>query len=176
MPIAEFSIQLRNARIAQGFSQNEVATILHVTRQSISKWENGRGYPDLDNLIQLSEVYKMSIDNLLKESSELKDQINTNNAEIAEKRVQLKKINMDLYQNTDEGLLLIILTIISAIIPPVGIFMPVYVMWRNNKYNSLYKTIIFVSILVIIISLISTYVLLSDTWLKPSNTTVYQIK
>ncbi len=118
----------------------------------------------------------MSIDNLLKESSELKDQINTNNAEIAEKRVQLKKINMDLYQNTDEGLLLIILTIISAIIPPVGIFMPVYVMWRNNKYNSLYKTIIFVSILVIIISLISTYVLLSDTWLKPSNTTVYQIK
>ncbi|MCI1552854.1 MAG: helix-turn-helix domain-containing protein [Levilactobacillus sp.] len=41
--IAEFSIQLRNARIAQGFSQNEVATILHVTRQSISKWENEGG-------------------------------------------------------------------------------------------------------------------------------------
>lgn len=153
-----------------------MATILHVTRQSISKWENGRGYPDLDNLIQLSEVYKISIDNLLKENAELKGQTNTNNVEIAKKRARLKKINMDLYQNTDEGLLLIILAIISAIIPPIGIFMPVYVMWRNNKYNILYKTIIVVSVIVIIISLISTYVILSDTWLKPSNTTVYQIK
>ncbi|WP_404819929.1 helix-turn-helix domain-containing protein [Levilactobacillus suantsaiihabitans] len=36
-------MQLRNARIVQGFSKNEVATILHVTRQSISKWENESG-------------------------------------------------------------------------------------------------------------------------------------
>jgi len=173
--MAEFAIQLKNARISQGFSQNEVATILHVTRQSISKWENGRGYPDLDNLIQLSDIYKMSIDNLLKQNIELKRKIGVNNEKIAEKRNQLKKVNKNLYQNSDEGLLLIILVIISSIIPPVGVFLPIYIIWRNNKYNSLYKTILFVSLVVILVSMVGTYVILSDNWIEPSKTTVYKV-
>jgi len=169
-------LQLKSARIAQGFSQNEVATILHVTRQSISKWENGRGYPDLDNLIQLSDIYKMSIDKLLKENSELKEQIDVNNEQIAEKRKQLKKINTSPYQNTDEGIILILLAMVSVLLPPVGIFLPMYVMWRNTKYNSLHKTIILVSLLVIVFSLISCYVVIEDKWITPSKTVVYQIK
>lgn len=169
------SIQLKNARISTGFSQNEIATILHVTRQSISKWENGRGYPDLDNLIMLSEIYKISIDDLLKENSELKKQIDANDTEIRIKREQLKKVNTSLYQNSDEGIMLIILTIISAIIPPLGIFLPGYIIYRNNKYNSLYKTILVVSIIVIGVSLINTFIIISDNWLRPSSTTVYNI-
>lgn len=118
----------------------------------------------------------MSIDNLLKENSELKDQINANNEQIAQKRAQLKKINTDFYQNTDEGMILIILSIISGLIPPVGILMPLYVMWRNNKYNSLYKTINLVCVIVIFISILGTYVIIVDNWLIPAKTTIYQIK
>ncbi|NLR10426.1 MULTISPECIES: helix-turn-helix domain-containing protein [Lactobacillaceae] len=173
--ITEVAVQLKKARIKSGFSQNEIATILHVTRQSISKWENGRGYPDLDNLIQLSEVYKISIDNLLKENDELKAKIDANEEKIAQKKQALKTVNTDLYQNIDEGVLLIILTLVSAILPPIGCILPLYVIWRNNKYNSLYKTIFVIALFVICVSLIGTYVIVSDNWLQPSNTEVYRI-
>jgi len=117
----------------------------------------------------------MSIDNLLKQNIELKRKIGVNNEKIAEKRNQLKKVNKNLYQNSDEGLLLIILVIISSIIPPVGVFLPIYIIWRNNKYNSLYKTILFVSLVVILVSMVGTYVILSDNWIEPSKTTVYKV-
>lgn len=157
-------------------SQNEVATILHVTRQSISKWENGRGYPDLDNLVRLSDIYQLSIDDLIRENSELASKIHANNAEIKEKQVQLKKVNTEIHQNTDEGLILILLVLASALIPPIGMVLPLYAIWRNTKYNSLHKTIIVISIVVMIVSLMGTYVIIDDNWITPSKTVVYQVK
>lgn len=157
-------------------SQNEVATILHVTRQSISKWENGRGYPDLDNLVRLSDIYQLSIDELIRENSELASKIHANNAEIKEKQVQLKKVNTEIHQNTDEGLILILLALASALIPPIGMVLPLYAIWRNTKYNSLHKTIIVISIVVMIVSLMGTYVIIDDNWITPSKTVVYQVK
>ncbi|AJA81341.1 hypothetical protein A6F53_12320 [Levilactobacillus brevis] len=157
-------------------SQNEVATILHVTRQSISKWENGRGYPDLDNLVRLSDIYQLSIDELIRENSELASKIHANNAEIKEKQVQLKKVNTEIHQNTDEGLILILLVLASALIPPIGMVLPLYAIWRNTKYNSLHKTIIVISIVVMIVSLMGTYVIIDDNWITPSKTVVYQVK
>ncbi len=53
--------------------------------------------------------------------------------------------------------------------------MPGYTIWRNTKYNSLYKTIILVSILVIILSILNCYVIINDNWIQPSQTTVYKI-
>lgn len=157
-------------------SQNEVATILHVTRQSISKWENGRGYPDLDNLVRLSDIYQLSIDELIRENSELASKIHANNAEIKEKQVQLKKVNAEIHQNTDEGLILILLVLASALIPPIGMVLPLYAIWRNTKYNSLHKTIIVISIVVMIVSLMGTYVIIDDNWITPYKTVVYQVK
>lgn len=157
-------------------SQNEVATILHVTRQSISKWENGRGYPDLDNLVRLSDIYQLSIDELIRENTELAAKIQANNAEIKEKQVQLKKVNTEIHQNTDEGLILILLVLASALIPPIGMVLPLYAIWRNTKYNSLHKTIIVISIVVMIVSLMGTYVIIDDNWITPSKTVVYQVK
>lgn len=157
-------------------SQNEVATILHVTRQSISKWENGRGYPDLDNLVRLSDIYQLSIDELIRENTELAAKIQANNAEIKEKQVQLKKVNTEIHQNTDEGLILILLVLASALIPPIGMVLPLYAIWRNTKYNSLHKTIIVIAIVVMIVSLMGTYVIIDDNWITPSKTVVYQVK
>lgn len=157
-------------------SQNEVATILHVTRQSISKWGNGRGYPDLDNLVRLSDIYQLSIDDLIRENSELASKIHANNAEIKEKQVQLKKVNTEIHQNTDEGLILILLVLASALIPPIGMMLPLYAIWRNTKYNSLHKTIIVISVVVMIVSLMGTYVIIDDNWITPSKTVVYQVK
>lgn len=147
-----------------------------MTRQSISKWENGRGYPDLDNLVRLSDIYQLSIDELIRENTELAAKIQANNAEIKEKQVQLKKVNTEIHQNTDEGLILILLVLASALIPPIGMVLPLYAIWRNTKYNSLHKTIIVISIVVMIVSLMGTYVIIDDNWITPSKTVVYQVK
>lgn len=147
-----------------------------MTRQSISKWENGRGYPDLDNLVRLSDIYQLSIDELIRENSELASKIHANNAEIKEKQVQLKKVNTEIHQNTDEGLILTLLVLASALIPPIGMVLPLYAIWRNTKYNSLHKTIIVISIVVMIVSLMGTYVIIDDNWITPSKTVVYQVK
>lgn len=168
--------KLKNARQSNGFSQNEIATILHISRQSISKWENDRGYPDLDNLIALSDLYKISIDELLKENEQLKDKIEENNTKINEKRKTLKSVNNRLYQNKDEGILLFIATVISALIPFLGIVVPFYILWRNNKYNSFYKTIIIASVLVILVSSYNIYAFTVENWLIPSQTTVVKVK
>lgn len=60
--------QLKFHRKQAGLSQTRLAEKLNISRQSVSKWENGRGYPDIDNLIFLSQLYDTSLDDLLKEN------------------------------------------------------------------------------------------------------------
>ena len=50
-----------------------MAAQLDVSRQTISSWETGNSYPDIDRLIQLSDVYQISLDVLLKEDSGMKE-------------------------------------------------------------------------------------------------------
>ena len=57
---------LKRRRKEHRLTQEEVASKLGISRQSISKWENGNSYPDIDNLILLSELYGVSVDNLLR--------------------------------------------------------------------------------------------------------------
>ncbi|WP_063516640.1 helix-turn-helix domain-containing protein [Schleiferilactobacillus harbinensis] len=61
----EFGITLKKIRLAKGYSQRFVAEQLNLTRQTVSKWENGRGYPDFENLVLLSGLYGVSIDQLV---------------------------------------------------------------------------------------------------------------
>ena len=51
-----FGDNLRRYRIEKGFSQNDVAEKLFVTRQCVSKWEKGATQPDLQTLKQISDL------------------------------------------------------------------------------------------------------------------------
>lgn len=64
MKLEEKLLQLRKEN---EFSQEALANQLNVTRQSVSKWESGQSLPDLDNLIRLSDIYGVSLDQLVKE-------------------------------------------------------------------------------------------------------------
>lgn len=64
---------MRETRQKKGVSQSTVAEHLNISRQSISKWENNSSYPDLDNLVRLSEYYEVTVDDLLKENQGLKN-------------------------------------------------------------------------------------------------------
>ena len=64
----EFREKLQLLRTNMKLSQEELANKLDISRQSITKWENGQSFPDIQNLIQLSEIFKVSIDRLVKEN------------------------------------------------------------------------------------------------------------
>ena len=66
-----FSDNLKKYRIAKGFSQNDIAERLFVTRQCVSKWEKGITEPDLQTLNRLSELLEVSVDTLVNENKEL---------------------------------------------------------------------------------------------------------
>ena len=61
--IANRLVQLRKQH---GYSQEELAAKLGLSRQAVSKWERAEASPDTDNLIMLSRVYGVSLDELLK--------------------------------------------------------------------------------------------------------------
>ncbi len=63
-------------------SQEQLAEVLNVTRQTVSNWENGNNYPDIETLIMISDKFKVSLDILLKGDKEMIKDINkkiTNN-------------------------------------------------------------------------------------------------
>lgn len=62
--------KLQLLRSKNGMSQEELAERLGISRQSVSKWESGQSVPDLKKLIILSDIYNVTIDNLVKDSDE----------------------------------------------------------------------------------------------------------
>ena len=73
----ELGGQIKRYRIRLGLSQEELADRIFVTRQSVSNWENGRTYPDLQSLLRLSDLFGLSLDELIKGDIEtMKEEIN----------------------------------------------------------------------------------------------------
>lgn len=61
----EFNNKLYELRKQKGLSQEELAGRLNVSRQTISKWEVGESAPDMDNLVSISELFGVSLDELV---------------------------------------------------------------------------------------------------------------
>ena len=61
----EFHEKITELRKSRGLTQEELAKILYVSRTAISKWESGRGYPNIDSLRELASFFSVSIDDLL---------------------------------------------------------------------------------------------------------------
>lgn len=61
-----FSKQLKKHRELNHFSQEMLAEKIYVTRQTISKWENDKSYPDIHNLVALSILFDITLDELVK--------------------------------------------------------------------------------------------------------------
>ncbi len=61
----EFNEKLQELRRQRGLTQEELAEILYVSRTAISKWESGRGYPNIDSLKAIARFFGVTIDELL---------------------------------------------------------------------------------------------------------------
>ena len=64
--------KIKAARIEKKLTQEQVAELLGVSRQTISNWENGKSYPDIISVIKMSECYDVSLDYLLKGEQKMK--------------------------------------------------------------------------------------------------------
>ena len=70
-----FADKLIRLRKQSGLSQEELASELNISRQSVSKWEQAQSIPDLDKIIQLSTFFNVSTDYLIKDEIENGDDI-----------------------------------------------------------------------------------------------------
>ena len=115
-----FGENLKTLRKQKGFSQEELATRLHVVWQTISKWEKNLSVPDADTLIRLAEILEVSVSELLGAKIE-----NENTAsDVAE---QLSRINEQLaIKNRRSRRIWKIVAIILAAIILINIFIAVF--------------------------------------------------
>ena len=63
--------KLKEARARAGLSQEAVSEEIHVSRQTVSNWETEKTYPDVVSLVKLSDLYGVSLDELLKGDSDM---------------------------------------------------------------------------------------------------------
>ena len=63
--IMEFNEKLQELRKQKGLTQEELAEILYVSRAAVSKWESGRGYPNIESLKAIARFFGITIDDLL---------------------------------------------------------------------------------------------------------------
>ena len=115
-----FGENLKTLRKQKGFSQEELATRLHVVRQTISKWEKNLSVPDADTLIRLAEILEVSVSELLGAKIE-----NENTA--SDVAAQLSRINEQLaIKNRRSRRIWKIVAIILAAIILINIFIAVF--------------------------------------------------
>ncbi len=62
-----FSEKLQIIRKSKGMTQEKLAENLNVSRQAVAKWESGQAYPDINNLIQISNLFHVTVDYLVKD-------------------------------------------------------------------------------------------------------------
>ena len=60
-----FARTIKNARLKKGYTQSQLAELLNVSNKTISKWETGRGYPDITLLAKITTILKLDYEELL---------------------------------------------------------------------------------------------------------------
>ncbi|GGH80500.1 transcriptional regulator with XRE-family HTH domain [Pullulanibacillus pueri] len=83
-----FAEKLKKERKDKGWSQDELAEKLFVSRQSVSKWENGQNYPSIEILIKLSDLFNVTIDELLRSDQELTEKVIKDSKQLAHPKLK----------------------------------------------------------------------------------------
>ena len=85
----EISERLKQARITCGMTQEQVTERVMVSRVTLSHWENGKTLPDITSLISLSDIYQISLDELLKGDPKMTEKVKKDAKDLNNRRVLL---------------------------------------------------------------------------------------
>ncbi|MED0938668.1 helix-turn-helix transcriptional regulator [Bacillus mobilis] len=78
-----FRERLKEEREKRNWSQHDLAEKIHVSRQSVSKWETGKNYPSIEIIIHLSDLFGITIDELLRSDEELTQKVIEDSKQLA---------------------------------------------------------------------------------------------
>lgn len=93
-----FSENLKIIRNEKQLTQEKLAELLSVSRQAVSKWESGQGYPEIDKLVKLSDLFEISLDELIREpSNQSITQSDSSRAKNSTKRIIIEKQTATLF-------------------------------------------------------------------------------
>jgi len=71
----EIGLKLKKTRVKLGFTQEQVAEKLMISRQTVSNWENEKSLPDVVSVMKMSDLYQISLDELLKGDKKMLEKI-----------------------------------------------------------------------------------------------------
>lgn len=157
--------KLKYMRECAGYSQNEVAKKLNISRQAISKWENEWTSPDIDNLLLLSKLYGVTVDELLNDSS-------NENTESTSKGYSQNKNSG---KNQDNSYLMI-LEVATCMLPSIGLFLliaiSIYYIKSKQRLSSINKLVL---VICFIINIANTFIWINNIWLHLGKATVESV-
>ena len=111
-------------RTEKKLSQGDLAEMLNVSRQSISKWENNTSIPDLDKIVKLSEIFDISLDELIKGKVPVNDQQQiTNNQDIHVDSDVLTSLSIKQQTSNTQRLIGIILMCMASFLIILSLFL-----------------------------------------------------
>ena len=149
-------------RECAGYSQNEVAKKLSISRQAISKWENEWTSPDIDNLLLLSKLYGVTVDELLNDSS------NENTESTSKANSQNKNSG-----KSQDNSYLMILEVATCMLPSIGLFLliaiSIYYIKSKQRLSSINKLVL---VICFIINIANTFIWINNIWLHLGKATV----
>lgn len=116
----ELGNKIKYYRGEKELSQEELAERVYVSRQTISNWENNKSYPDINSIVLISEIFEISIDNLIKgDVEQMKKEINSE---------EVKKLNF--YATMMAILILVATILLMPMLKFIGLygFIPYFVL------------------------------------------------
>ena len=108
----KFNENLMKLRKEKGLSQEELGNKLNVARQTVSKWELGETTPEMDKLIEMSNIFNITLDELIKDRKDGEEVNNTNSQKLAGIVIKILK---------GIGIFLIVLVIVNTILIMLGL-------------------------------------------------------
>ncbi len=139
--------RLKQLRKENNYSQEYVAEQLNISRQAISHWENGKAYPDIDNLVLLAELFHMTVDELLDEGGrEDKGEVCPDGGDSDDNNDNEDKNHVPdesrEKSNIIETLVLSIILVLSSNLPmigiPVALIIFIWLVYNKRRYKLLY--------------------------------------
>lgn len=106
-----FGKQIKDVRLSNNLTQEQMANKLNVSRQAISNWENNKNLPDLEMIITISNIFSLSLDNLILGGSE---DMNNMTEKLIKDGSELRKIKLNLIMiSIATGLLIVGILLIT---------------------------------------------------------------
>ena len=129
--------QILNIRKEKQLTQEQFGALFHVTRQTVSNWENEKSYPDLQMLIDISNQFEISLDTLIKEDSKM---VKTIDKERVLGKIKKEKSIIEFFTGAGTGIIVSCLlspdSIRRTVVIIIGLVMIEIGWYKKTRYDN----------------------------------------